>query len=80
MKTDTKARVHYCIVTHFAGIAWSRSSSPIERFSDANREAMRACAEKNKPMRVYAYAPGGWAGDLVAEYAPVNGRAQCVPV
>lgn len=72
--------VHYRLVTGHAGIAWARRSSPFTTFGDANRAAMAACVEKNRAVRVYAYGRDTFAGDLVAEYVPVNGRPQSVPV
>lgn len=78
--TKANVKVLYRIVSDHAGVSWGRASSPFDRFGDANREAMRVCAEKTKRVRVYAITDRAAAGDLVAEYAPVNGRAECVPV
>jgi len=73
-------KLNYRIVSDFAGVKNNRSSSPFERFGDANRAAMTACAEKGRAMRVYAFSGDSLAGDLVAEYVPVNGRPQAVPI
>ena len=75
---NTAPTLSYRIVYEFAGIRNGRASSAFDRFADANRAAMTACGAQNRAMRVYAFA--GACADLVAEYVPVNGRPQSVPV
>jgi hypothetical protein len=75
MKNATTNTVSFQVVRDFAGVRKGRASSPFERFADANRYAMRVCAEKS--VRVYVVVSGA---QVVAEYEPANGRAQCVPV
>lgn len=76
----TTPTVTYRIVTGEAGVSWSRRSTPFDNFGDANRAAMEACVKRNRPVQVYAYGSDPYTADLVAEYIPVNGRAQSVPV
>jgi hypothetical protein len=79
MKTTT--RFHFLIVCDWAGVRNNRSSSPFERFGDANRAAMKACGEKRKAMRVLVVMPGQMGGDVVAEYRPTAaGGIESVPV
>lgn len=73
------AGVFYRVVRDWAGVRNGRSSSPFAIFADANRAAMKACAESNVDTRVYAFAANATGvGDLIAVYTPQNGRAMAV--
>ncbi len=75
----TVATTFYRLVSDWAGVPWSRASSPIKSFGDANEEAMRVGYERR--VRVYAITPGQGndLGTLVAEYHPsASGRPICI--
>lgn len=71
--------VFFRVVADCAGVKWSRASSPLESFADANRMAKEAAA-KGRNARVYVFAKNDkqGLGTIVAEYHHVDGTVVTV--
>jgi hypothetical protein len=64
------AQQGYRVVRGFAGVPKGRASSFIASFAEANRAAMKACGDLQKPVEVYHFDSPMGRGDLIVRYAP----------
>jgi hypothetical protein len=58
----------YLVVADFAGVKFGRSSSPIERFADANRAAMAHVTKTGRRAAVLAELGG--RAEMIVTYGP----------